>query len=217
MNQETSLYSQKLYRVSYLKNYLAKRLDESQTIKRLCRYLTTTPLLNRGYQYDGKLIQQPDLVDSLFHEVETDAFASIKEDVLVPYAFAESVLNDRKLSIFVHCPYSTFNPNAASGRTHSGNDDITGRHKFMIEVIYPIEYDRLEPFGEERALLLGCEILNLIDGHWVTGEIKEKVGECQFKVQGEVSNLRLSTSGYMILSIPVWTSVIGTMTERDED
>ena len=218
MPTQQTLYSQKLYRVSHLKNYLIQRLDGSQTVKRLCRYLTTTPLLTRGYQYDGKLIQQPDLVDSLLYNTVKDQNASIKEETLIPYAFAETVLNDRKLSIFVHCPYSTFNLNAATGRGYSsGNDDVTGKHRFMIEVIYPIEYDRLEPFGEERALLLGCEILNLIDSHWVEGDIREIVGDCQFKVQGEVSNLRLSTSGYMILSIPVWTSVLAGMTEQPLD
>lgn len=210
-------YSQKLYRIVYLKNYLVKKIDENQTIKRLCRYMTTTPLLNKGYSYDHRLIQQPDLVDSLLEPVVHDTQVSIKDPTLVPYAFSESVLNDRKLSIYVHCPYSSFSPNGSTGRSSLNGADVTGRHKFMIEIIYPIEYDRLEPFGEERANLIGCEILNLIDGQYVDEETRKKVGECQFRVQGEITNLRLSTSGYMVLSIPVLTSVIGLRTLSDEE
>ena len=47
-NQYMGTKSQKLYRVSPLKNYIVGLIDNNQNIKRLCRYMTKTPTYNKG-------------------------------------------------------------------------------------------------------------------------------------------------------------------------
>ena len=216
-NQYLNTKSQKLYRVSPLKNYIVSKIDNNQNIKRLCRYMTKTPTYNKGLTYDNKLIKQPDLNDSLLESVTTDESATVKEYVLSPYAFTEDVLAERRLTIYVHSPRSIFNINAANNRPNYGTDELLGKHLFLVEIVYPTEYNKIDPHGMERANLIACEILNEIDNLTTEGELAELVGECIFKVEGEITDLRLSKSGYMILTIPVWTTIAGVRTELELD
>lgn len=200
--------------MSYLKNYIVQKIDENQTIKRLARYMTTTPTFNKGMTYDGRLINQPDLTDSLLKSVENDQQATVKEEVLSPHAFTEDVLDERRLTIYVHSPRSIFNLNAANNRPNYGTDELLGKHLFYVEIVYPIEYNALEPFGNERSMMIACEVLDMLDNLVVEGDIREQVGDCIFKVEGEITDLRLSKSGYMILTLPIWSTVAGI---RHED
>lgn len=199
--------------MSYLKNYIIKKIDENQNIKRLARYMTTTPTLNKGVTYDGRLINQPDLTDSLLTSTENDTQVSVRDSVLSPHAFTEEVLAERRLTIYVHSPRSIFNLNAANNRPNYGTDELLGKHLFYVEIVYPIEYNALEPFGQERSMRIACEVLDMLDSLVIEGEIREFVGDCIFKVEGEITDLRLSKSGYMILTIPIWTSVTGIRCE----
>ena len=155
--------SQKLYRVPIIKNYIVQRINESQNVKRLCRYMTKTPLYKKGKDYAGKFINQPDLQDSLLTPTVNDVEAIIKDAVLVPYSFTEDVLDENRLTIYVHSPRSTFNPNVAAGRASYVTDSLLGKHLFMIEIVYPTSYNEIEPYGQERAFLIACEILDLLD------------------------------------------------------
>ena len=81
-NQYMGTKSQKLYRVSPLKNYIVGLIDNNQNIKRLCRSMTKTPTYNKGMTYDNQLIQQPDLVDSLLYPVKTDEQATVTDRIV---------------------------------------------------------------------------------------------------------------------------------------
>ena len=190
--------SQKLYRVSPLKNYLVQQIDQNQTIRRLTRYLSTTPLMNRGLTYDGKRLNQPDLQDSLLKSVTTDTQASITKEVLIPYPFNEETIYEHQISLYVYSPRTSF----PTPRLHSLNEDL-GRHHFYIDIVYPIVYDAVEPFGQERSLLIACELLNLFDKAYVDESLEPVVGRCQFVVNGDITSLRLSKTGYMVTTIPL--------------
>lgn len=204
--------SQKLYRVSPVKNYIIDKIDNNQRIKRLSRYLTMTPLLNKGMSYNGSMLQQPDLMDSLKEKVVTDMLASVKEPILATYPFSEEILSEKKLKIYVYSPRTSVS-NPYRGRNH----DLVCEHLFVVEIVYPIEYDRIEPpYGQERANLIACEILNAFDGVAVDDELKELIGECEFEIFGDITNLRLSKAGYMITTIPITVSFIGIRTTQRE-
>ncbi len=211
-NQYIGTESQKLRRISPIKNYLIDSINNNQNIKRLCRYMTTTPLLNKGKTYDGEIVSQPDLVDSLLHPATKDTQATIKDTVLVPYAFSDDIVSEKKVSVYAYSP-KTLIDTSYRGRHH----DIVCRHLFVVEVVYPQEYDRIEPYGDERSNLIACEILNMFDNHYISGELRELVGDCQFKIEGEISDLRLSKAGYMITTIPIWVSFIGVRTSEREE
>lgn len=179
--------------------------------------MTTTPTFSKGMTYDGRLIIQPDLTDSLLKSAENDTQATIKEPVLSPHAFTEDVLEERRLTIYVHSPRSIFNLNAANNRPNYGTDELLGKHLFYVEIVYPIEYNAVEPYGQERALMIACEVLNMLDNLVIEGDIREFVGDCIFKVEGEITDLRLSKSGYMILTLPIWSTVAGIRYENVND
>ncbi len=205
-NRHMGTVSQKLKRVVPIKNYIAKKIDDSQEIKRLARYMTVTPLMAKGKSYDGKMIVQEDLTDSLMGYAENDKGASIRDQVLYNYAFNEDVLEEKRLTIYVHSPRSTFNLNMANNNSYRGVDDYTGRHIFFVEVVYPIMYNEIQPFGNERAMSIACEIANLFDNLSIEEEL-EGVGFCELNIEGEVLDARLSTSGYMCVMIPIATTV----------
>lgn len=199
--------SQKLYRVSPLKNYIINKIDNNQNIKRLSRYLTQTPLLNKGLTYDGLMIKQPDLMDSLTKAVTKDQNVSIKDAILTPHPFSEDIISEKKISIYVYSPRTSFNITGG---------EVIGKHRFVIEIVYPTEYNAIEPFGQERVNLICCEILNEFDGLCVDGELRDLIGECQFKVTGDLNNVRLSKAGYMIATVPLTVYFLGVRSEYEE-
>ena len=204
--------SQKLSRVSILKNHITKQIDDNQNIKRLCRYLTKTPLLSRGLTYDDKRVNQPDLVDSLLYPVETDTHAHTLGACLIPYAFSEMILSEQQITIYVHCPKTSFNNSRGLG---FGQDRVVGSHLFAIEIIFPQTYDRIDPYGEERHLLIASEILDMFDGTSISEELRPVVGDVKFQIAGDISTLRLSKAGYLITSIPIQVVVPSMRVDED--
>ena len=209
--------SAKLRRIVPLKLYAMELIDNSQKIKRLSRYYTRTPLLNRGVGYNGDKVKQPDLVDSLRFPIENDNVSETADKrILFDYAFSGEVLSERQISIYVHCHKSTFNPNMVSGRLSYGVDNIIGKHFFNIDIIYPIEFNQLDSLYEERANSIACEIVDLLDEKTVEGEAREFTGDCTFHLAGDVTDLRVGTSGYMGMTIPFYVTVLGGHVDEDE-
>lgn len=217
-NNHIATRSAKIRRITPLKNYIVRSIDENQNIKRLCRYYTRTPLLNKGRGYDSSLIKQPDLIDSLLHPVVNDKGVSstARGQILYKTAFSGDVLDERQVSIYVHSPRSSFNPNMVSGRTNYGTDRLTGKHFFTIEIVYPTELNELDSLEQERATEIACEILDMLDEKYVDEHTSVYTGHCQFHVEGEFTDLRLSTSGYMVITIPIWVSVFSIRADKSK-
>lgn len=209
--------SAKLKRIVPLKKYMMEQIDGSQKIKRLSRYYTRTPLLNKGIGYDGEKISQPDLMDSLTHPIQNDNVSETADGtILHGYAFSGQVLSNRQVSIYVHCHKSTFNPNMVTGRLSYGVDNIVGKHFFDVDIIYPIEFNELDSLYEERANSIACEIVDLLDNKTVEGVAREFTGDCIVHLAGEVSDVRVGTSGYMGMTIPFYVTVLGGHVDEDE-
>lgn len=209
--------SAKLRRIVPLKNHMMDLIDNSQKVKRLSRYYTRTPLLNRGVAYNGDKVKQPDLTDSLRTPVASDNVSETADGrILYGYAFSGEVLSNKQISIYVHCHKSTFNPNMVSGRTSYGIDNIVGKHFFNVDIIYPIEFNELDSLYEERANSIACEIVDLLDGKTVEGAVREFTGDCTIHLAGEVTDLRVGTSGYMGMTIPFYVIVLGGHVDEDE-
>ena len=196
--------SQKLARVSILKGFLVDQIDNNQVIKRLCRYLTKTPLYRRGLTYDGKLVEQPDLIGSLLTETTQDPYAHTKDPIIIPYVFTEGILSEQQITLYVHSPKSSFNTNRGTG---FGQDRLLGSHLFLIDIVFPQIYDRVDPYGEERHLMIASEILDLFDGKSVSEELRKVVGDVVFQVVGDITTFRLNKAGYLVTTIPIQVTV----------
>ncbi len=210
-NKYLGTKSAKLRRIVPIKNFIIDLIDNDQDIKRLTRYYSKTPLLNRGVGYDGGKIVQPDLLDTLTLPIVKDNSVSetAKGRVLFSHAFSGDVLAERQVTIYIYCYKSTYNPNITTNRAYHGIDEVVGKHFFNIDIVYPLEFNDLDSRHEERANQIACKITDLIDGVYIENEFQEFTGNCQICIAGEVSDLRLSTSGYMIMTIPLYVQVLG--------
>lgn len=209
--------SAKIRKIVPLKNFIIKLIDGNQDVKRLSRYYSRTPLLNRGVGYDGGKIVQPELVDSLTIPVVNDKNVSetAKSRILFSYAFSGDVLAERQISIYVYCHKTSYNTNIINNRTKYGIDEIVGKHFFNIDIVYPLEFNELDSINEERANQIACKITDMIDGVYVDDETREFTGDCQFCIAGDITDLRLQTSGYMVMTIPVYVQVFGGHVDID--
>lgn len=216
-NRYLGTRSSKVRRIVPIKNFIIHKIDSNQNIKRLCRYYTKTPLLNRGVGYDGLVVKQPDLKDSLLKPVSNDSNVSptAQKQILTPSTFSGDVLAERQVTIYVHNPKSVYNPNMVSGRVSYGVDPLGGRHLFMVDIVYPDELNELDSINQERATEIAGEIVDMLDGVYVDDGYEEFTGECKLNVEGEISVGRLSTSGYMIMSIPIWVSAMTGRIDSD--
>ena len=102
--------SNKFRRAPYVVDYLMQVLD-CQEVRRLCRYLTLDPLADEAMDYDGNIVAQPDLVDSLEKRAIRDKVSRGTEDqLLFAEAFSGSIVADNKIMImFIHMKYLSQN------------------------------------------------------------------------------------------------------------
>ena len=168
--------SNKFRRVPYIVEYLMKVID-CQEIRRLCRYYTLDPLADEAFDYDGNLIEQPDLIDSLEHKVVRDKVSKGAEDaILIPETFSNAIINYNKMQICVY-PYEiTFSERASRYGTST-----FGYMTFHIDIIYPMQLNKLADHMQ-RAWSIACIIMDAIDDKTVLDEeIYRHTGDVKFE------------------------------------
>lgn len=207
-NSLLGTYSRKLTKIVPIKNYMCKKIDEVQEIKRLCRYINSlSPLDEKGITYADTIIDQPDLKDSLMEVAKRDKHLSEngKEKVIIPYNWSTSILNERQMNIYVYHPITTFSPYAARN-----GSSIIGEHTFVVDIVYPLEMNALID-GNERALSIACYILDMFDDCEIDDpETVEKVGNLKFEIKEDsIIDDRLGSTRYGCLSIPFRVATIG--------
>ena len=190
--------SNKFRRIPYIIEYL---------IRRLCRYLTLDPLADVAIDYDGNLVEQPDLVDSLEYKVVRDKVSKGAEDaILIPETFSNSIINYNKMQICVY-PYEiTFSERASRYGTSA-----FGYMTFHIDIIYPMQLNKLADHMQ-RAWSIACIIMDAIDDKTVLDEeIHKHTGDIKFEFKENMAtNYKLaSNSDLVILTIPIAVTVNG--------
>lgn len=206
-------HSQKLSKIVPIKNFICKKIDEVQEIKRLCRYIDSlSPLDDRGITYANEIIEQPDLKDSLMNTAKRDKHLSEngKEKVVIPYNWSVSILNERQMNIYVYHPITTFSAYASRN-----GKSIVGEHTFVIDIVYPLELNELTD-GNERALSIACYILDLFDEYTIDDpELVEQVGNLTFEIKEDsIVDDRLGSTRYGCLTIPFKLSTFGNRTNK---
>lgn len=173
------------------KKYIINTINNNQNIIRLCRYLTKTPLLKIGVDYNNKKIKQPDLNCGLTEILNDGEYpnAKIRGQVLVPYAFSDDLQPDEQVNIFVNANNANFNDMYSSSK-----------YQFDIVVTYTSTYNVLEPYGDERALKIAEEICGEFDEKYNDEKSQNLIGELKFNVSN-IQSIRVGTSGTMGLVI----------------
>ena len=204
--------SNKFRRVPYIVEYLMKVID-CQEIRRLCRYYTLDPLADEAFDYDGNLIEQPDLIDSLEHKVVRDKVSKGAEDaILIPETFSNAIINYNKMQICVY-PYEiTFSERASRYGTST-----FGYMTFHIDIIYPMQLNKLADHMQ-RAWSIACIIMDAIDDKTVLDEeIHKHTGDIKFEFKENMAtNYKLApNSDMVILTVPIAVTVNGLRSPKE--
>ena len=204
--------SNKFRRVPYIVEYLIKVID-CQEIRRLCRYYTLDPLAEEALDYNGQLVKQPDLIDSLEYKVIRDKVSVGAEDaILIPETFSNSIINYNKMQICVY-PYEiTFSERASRYGTST-----FGYMTFHIDIIYPMTLNKLGDHMQ-RAWSIACIIMDAIDDKTVLDEeIHKYTGDVKFEFKENMAtNYKLApNSDMVILTVPIAVTVNGLRSPKD--
>ena len=204
--------SNKFRRVPYIVEYLMKVID-CQEIRRLCRYYTLDPLAEEALDYNGQLVKQPDLVDSLEHKVIRDKVSAGAEDaILIPETFSNAIINYNKMQICVY-PYEiTFSERASRYGTST-----FGYMTFHIDIIYPMTLNKLGDHMQ-RAWSIACIIMDAIDDKTVLDEeLHKHTGDIKFEFKENMAtNYKLApNSDMVILTVPIAVTVNGLRSPKD--
>ncbi|MDC4245515.1 hypothetical protein [Clostridium perfringens] len=186
----------------YIKKYLVDRINSDQDIVRYCRYLTKTPLLEMGINYKDEVIEQPNLDCGLIETLSEnrDENGEYKEykgvetrgRILIPYAFDNSLMVKEQLFIFVSNSYAAF-----SGVYN------TGEYTFDIVITYSPTYNILDPYGEERSLMIVDRICKMFDSMYPEkSEVVENIGDVQLNIRA-IEERKVGTNGTMARIVKV--------------
>ncbi len=203
--------SNKFRRAPYIVDYFMKVLD-CQEIRRLCRYLTLDPLAEEAMDYNGNIVQQPDLKDSLEKKAVRDKVSRGTEDpILFAETFSNTIVSDNKIMIYVY-PYEiSFSERAM----HYGTSTM-GFMVFHIDIVYPVSLNRL---GDhlQRAWSIASILMDVVDEKTVLDpELYEHTGEVKFEFKDNMAtNRKLAPNSDMaILNIPITVSVPSLRTSK---
>lgn len=197
--------SLKISRTSTIIKYICKNIDNNQEVKRLCRYITTDPIADFALDYDNKVVQQPDLKDSLLSTVKRDKVSNGCNDrVMYTTIFTDKVMETLHPLIYVYCDQVSF-------YNERGGTKTIGTMLFYVDIIYDINTEELADF-QHRSWIIGQQIMQMFDGVTIIEpEYVDKVGNISFK-GGEqpIINKKLSPNTSLgILSIPLYAYVTG--------
>ena len=197
--------SLKISRTSTIIKYICKNIDNNQEVKRLCRYITTDPIADFALDYDNKVVQQPDLKDSLLSTVKRDKVSNGCNDrVMYTTIFTDKVMETLHPLIYVYCDQVSF-------YNERGGTKTIGTMLFYVDIIYDINTEELVDF-QHRSWIIGQQIMQMFDGVTIIEpEYVDKVGNISFK-GGEqpIINKKLSPNTSLgILSIPLYAYVTG--------
>ncbi|MGL4450751.1 MAG: hypothetical protein ACRCX8_18970 [Sarcina sp.] len=200
--------SNALKKITPIKNILVEILDNNQNIKRYARYLTSkTPLDDEGISYNNNILEQPNLCETLTKPLRDnkDTEATSRGEILIPYMFDKDLLKEEKLLIFVHSP-----------RSYADSRNCTVEHEFLITVAVNIDYNNIEPFGEERSIAVLCELLDEIEGKFVSEKYSKKIGIIQFETKRDRWTERISDKGFIASTIPI-SVIVANVKEKNRD
>lgn len=196
--------SNKLRRVPIIEQYLCEIID-CQEIRRLVRYMTLDPLADFALDYNNKLVQQPDLQDSLMEVALHDIVSNGADGIALDnHMFTSEVMDSSRVLIFVYCSDIVF----SEGASKFGSSSM-GYQLFTVDIVYPLSVDRLCD-GLKRSWAIATIITDRVDEMSVTNpEYVQNIGNIKFEFKEQrASNRKLAPNTDLgILSIPFIVSV----------
>lgn len=200
LNNNIKNKSRKIRLINNIKKDIICKLEDIkdpnvQELTRLCRYLTKTPLWNKGITETGEIIKQPDLKFPLSKELmsDEDINANSRNSILIPYAFSDDLLKEESILIFIQSPRGIF-------KNH------IGKYQYVLRIAYTTESNILEPYGDERSLEIASRLCDIFDETYtnIEKDINGEIKKIQYKYEiDETSDYKLSKQGYAMRDIVI--------------
>ena len=188
----------KTSKVSLIEKYICEKIDESQEIKRLCRYMTLDPTELVALDYSNNIVEQPDLKDSLSKSVRHDKVSQgCEERVIIPLMFSGEVVEALHPYIYVYCDQISFS-------TEREGVSPIGSLFFTIDIVYDMSTEELADWSRRSWAIAGL-IMDLFDEVVITDpEYVEKVGNLKFMLSSNnIRNMKMAPNTTMgVLTIP---------------
>ena len=188
-NKHDNTKTQFIYKSGLLSNYVAYRLDNNQNIKRYLTYYTINPLGDKGLTKDNKIINQPDVEDSLIDSQIYDGM------------FNEYMEELHKCQIYIH--------------TYKGKVDSEWATIYIaVNILVPKVFEKLANFGEKRSFAIASEIEDMFQDICIAKDTAEdyminKLGNLKFEVT-QFENSRLSKTNNIVVNTMILRTGVST-------
>lgn len=194
-NNRNNTKNNKTCKIEPIQQYILDTLNKDQTIRRLLRYNSKTPLADIGISYeDEKPVEQPDLTTDLTKETKEG------KKVLFDISFNPDVEEVYQNYMFVDLV----------GIKDYG---INGEFVFMIDILSPDNYNSLNGYGKQRLYGLLNRCVELFDGYILENtDIVDEVGNVGFEidVNGMVKGRNSKANNFIVLSFPLKVNYISS-------
>lgn len=195
----------KISKTSTIIRYICEHIDNNQDIKRLCRYITTDPTAPFALDYDNKVMQQPNLRDSIMSTAKRDKVSNgCGDKIMFTTMFTDKVIETLHPLIYVYCDQVSF-------FNERGGTQSIGTMLFYVDIIYDINTEELADW-QHRSWTIGQQVMQMFDGVTIIEpEYVDKVGNISFRVGAQpIINKKLSPGTSLgILSIPLYAVTTG--------
>lgn len=151
-NKNKNTISNKIRRCSTLIQYIYNTLMEDKDIQRYLYYNTYTPLSNRGKNYDGKIISQPEITNEDI------------EGLLFDSPFNPDTEIDLNNYIFI---------NLNNGKFTAKQNLIF----FEVNILVPEKYSKIS--NGYRYFEIAQKVADILDQIYVEGDFAEDLGNIQ--------------------------------------
>lgn len=141
--------SNKLYKGSFILQYIYNKMLNSQNIRRYLYYNTINPLSSKGRDYAGNVVSQPDVDENQI------------KDLLTDLPFGKEMSLDLENRIFINLPI--------------GNFDNKNELVVDVNIIVPITYYKVTE--GYRNIQIACEVANEIADKYIDGDFMGDLGD----------------------------------------
>nr|DAH12581.1 MAG TPA: hypothetical protein [Caudoviricetes sp.] len=165
--------SMKFKNITAIKNEIVKLIDENQDIRRYMTYLTDSPLSKKAKLNNGKLVDQPDITESLI------------EKTIIPYMYFEEVVEKAIPIMFVYMSKGDM------------SNSTVGDNYLVIEILVPTKANILQGLGEERCANIADTITDILDDKKLSKGLTsiEFVSWEQYRVSKDAEYVGLALAG----------------------
>lgn len=194
-------------------NLIVEAINGDEETKRLLLFLTTQPLATKSVDYNNNVLYQNDvpikLTCPVSYKVSKDGVLPVvprtSDQILFPYPSEDSKITSNYCTMFVY------------NWIYSIGSKLIDTERFKIDILIPLAYLPLHPYGENRLHKIMERLAYLFDKVELDDESKAELGDLKFQLVGNCVEEKINkTNDIIITSLYVETQLVGARTDYTE-